>query len=268
MKQMLKRLFRRNAEILSWNQIIGWWEIRRIAFNIILLGSGIFSILIMALVVKGVGDFISPLAVFGFAIFANLFYTGGWLVELIVKISKHNTSVWGIRSFKVGLLFAICCTFLPPLIFSFRGIASGEMVSSPYSNFATDKPVFSELVGSYQLDIQKADYISKKDISIQPRITLNADSTFIVTNFPIFGLSENYEMCNGHGKWTIEKGSPDGTWAISVLYDTLYDSSTKKSRVKLRTEYSVYNNKPPYKIYDVVSDPDEWAGVLYKKTKY
>jgi hypothetical protein len=265
MKQQLNKLFGRKAENPSWNQIIGWWELRRVAFNIILLCCGILSILIMALVVRGAGDFISPLAMIGFAFFANLFYTGGWIAELLVKMGKHNTNVWGTRSFKIGLIFAICCTFLPPVIFSIRGISSGEMVSSPYSHFATDKPIFNELVGSYQLDIQKADYISKKDITKHPEMTLRADSTFIVVNFPIFSTFDNYELCNGEGKWQIGKHSSFNTWTISVLYDTLNEVDTKRGKGKLGTEYFIYNNKPPYKIYDIASDPDEWTGVLYRK---
>jgi hypothetical protein len=265
MKSFLNKLFERKNKNLSTTQIIVWWEIRRFAFNIIVLFSGILSLLLMSLVVKGVGDFISSLAIFGFAFLANLFYTGGWIVELFIKKGKNDTSAWATKSFMIGTIFSICCTWVPPIIFLIQDITAGKMVSSPYSHFASDKPAVNELAGSYQLDLQKVDYLSKQDILKQPEIDLKTDGTFAVKNFPIFVSFHNYDICNGNGKWQLDKHSSFNTWIIFVLYENLYDANTKAGKEKFGTEYFIYNNKPPYQIYDIVGDPDEWAAVLFKK---
>lgn len=264
-REIFNKLFGHTLENRKWYHIIAWWEIRRIAFNIILLFSGLISLIIFSFVVEGAGDFIQPLAVFGFAFLANFFYTGGWITELFVRIKKTNTNSWGAKSFKVGLIISICFTFIPPIFFAIGGIANGERFSSPYSHFASDKPKFTNLIGTYKIDSKKADYISIKDKLKNPTIILNIDSTFSVTNFPIFGSFEDYELCNGSGKWTLDKHSSFNSWTISVSYDTLYNSQTFKSKGRLGTDYFIYNNQTPYKIYDIASDPDEWAGIIYGK---
>jgi len=178
---------------------------------------------------------------------------------------NRNTNSWGIKSFKVGLIISICCTFIPVIFFAISGLVSCEKYNSLYSHFATNKPSFNQLIGKYKMDLEKADYISDIDKAKVPEIILNADSTFSVSNFPIFVSFEKYELCNGIGKWSIEKDSSFGTWAISVLYDSLYNSQTLKTKGRLSTYYFVYENKPPYKIYNIANDPDTWAGIIYNK---
>ena len=262
---MLKTLFGHELEDRKWYHIIGWWEVRRIAFNLILLISGIISITIMSLVVDGVWDFIHPLSIFGFAFLANFFYTGGWIIELLVKTGKQNTNSWGSKSFKIGLIISICFTFIPPLLFSIGGIVSGERFSSPYSHFASERPDFNDLVGTYKMDSEKSCCITDDDKRNNINLTLNADSTFSVENIPTFGFFENYELCNGTGKWTIRKYSSFDSWSISMRYDSLYNSQTSEKKDNQSLSYFIYNNEPPYKLYEIVSDPDSWAGILYEK---
>ena len=74
----------------SW-QIICWWEIRRILYNAILFAIGITSIVSMEWLMEKVipvgRDAIEPFAltigIMIYGIVANLFYTLGWLVELV-----------------------------------------------------------------------------------------------------------------------------------------------------------------------------------------
>jgi hypothetical protein len=81
------------APQLSIARTILWWELRRIPFNLVLLVIGAVSgwtlIVAMDKYVSASQDPFNPLAMFfgaGFyAVGANIFYTLGWIVELIVR---------------------------------------------------------------------------------------------------------------------------------------------------------------------------------------
>jgi uncharacterized membrane protein YhdT len=95
-------------------QILLWWEIRRILYNIIVLVFGIISLAIISAIVnvQPGEDLIEPFAVFGFAISCNLGYSLGWLTEIFRKKDKK----YGPRMFKLGLYFTLFFVFLPLLI--------------------------------------------------------------------------------------------------------------------------------------------------------
>lgn len=155
---------------------------------------------------------------------------------------------------------------MPTIIFGVFAVVDGERQSSPYSHFAQGKPDFDELIGTYYLDPKNATYLSDHDKDLKGRIILKSDSTFLITNFRNFNDFDNYDLCNGTGKWNLEKyfsfGDP---WTISVHYDSLTIVKTNLPRHGLSTNLFIYNNKPPYKLYDIVSDPDEWAKVMYER---
>ncbi len=87
----------RDTPLSSAREIIGWWESRRIPFNLVVGTTGIVSCIVIGIV--GLGSSIlfnsefglpdPPLfAVAGFfiyAIIANIYFTGGWLLELAVR---------------------------------------------------------------------------------------------------------------------------------------------------------------------------------------
>lgn len=248
----------------KWYHVIMWWELRRIPYNLTLLVTGILGILCMTLVVKGAGDFVSGLAIMGFAFLANFFYTFGWVVELFLRlVNKRNATSFGLKSFKIGFIIAIIGTFTPSLIFGVVGLFRGEMFSSPYSHFATKEPKFDKVVGTYHFDKEKSLALDGEDKKLSPTITLNADSTFVVTNFPVEEMF-SYELCNGKGKWRIEKDDSWNAWTIFVSYDTLINLKTNKPK-QMATDYFIYNNEPPYKIYCIAGgDPDSWEAYIFK----
>ena len=139
---------------------------------------------------------------------------------------------------------------------------------SPYRQFADEeKPEEKNLVGSYKLDLSKADCISDADKEKNPQITLSADGTFSVANFPVFTEFEKYEMCNGKGKWNVEREESWRCWGIFINYNSLYNSQTGDSAKTFITNYFIYGKKDPFKIYVIISDPDLWYGMLFEKTK-
>ncbi|TGD58140.1 hypothetical protein [Flavobacterium humi] len=92
-------------------QIISWWELRRILYNLIVLVCGIASMSLTSLLVNAPPgqDMVEPFAIMGFGIACNLGYTLGWLTELFVK----NDPAYGPKMFKTGLYFTLFFIFLP-----------------------------------------------------------------------------------------------------------------------------------------------------------
>lgn len=140
------RLGRRENPASSAWQAIGWWEARRIPFNIIVGAAGAVSgiaLLAMGLVGEllfnvpfGLPDppIFAVVAVVFYAVAANVCFTGGWVAELIVRRTWPNESDgFATLSFTLGLGFAVVVTLLPPVIIGglavFYGLARAiEMI--------------------------------------------------------------------------------------------------------------------------------------------
>jgi hypothetical protein len=105
----MKGLFQPTDNPSSFPSIVAWWELRRIAFNVLVGAVGILS-LIAYLWLWGTylekpgddGDFTPLLSVFAFGTAANFFYTSGWLVEGIYLTVR-----------KLGLSFSLVLASLP-----------------------------------------------------------------------------------------------------------------------------------------------------------
>jgi len=111
---LIKRFLDVNDEDRNFLQIIIWWEIRRILYNIIVLFFGFLSLSIMSAIVaiEPGEDLVEPLVVIAFAIICNISYTLGWFTELFVR--KNQT--YGPKMFKLGLLFTLFFVMLPSFI--------------------------------------------------------------------------------------------------------------------------------------------------------
>ena len=94
--------------------IIFWWELRRILYNAIVLICGITSYTLMDLLVDipPGQDLQEPIAIIGFALLCNVFYTLGWLTEICIK----RNITYGPKMFKKGLYFTLFFIFLPLVI--------------------------------------------------------------------------------------------------------------------------------------------------------
>lgn len=119
-------LWKREGPLKTAWAVIGWWEARRIAYNLIVGCAGIIScgiclsIAICASVFFnsdfGVpdGPLLAILTVVLYAFVANVCYTGGWIAELLVR------SIWPAESdrfarytFKIGVWFSVLLTLTP-----------------------------------------------------------------------------------------------------------------------------------------------------------
>jgi hypothetical protein len=103
---------------------VAWWEIRRIPFNLFMLVIGLASGFLFALagshVFRSDVDLGKPfLSMIFYALAANLFYTLGWITELLwawgdtAQTEKVRSKV-----FCVGLIFSAGLTLLPAIALS------------------------------------------------------------------------------------------------------------------------------------------------------
>ena len=117
-------LVQRETELTDTWQIIGWWETRRVPYNLLVGIAGLVSIAACWLAVGVGGAFLDkPLQrpdppLFGivlvYAVVANFCYSGGWLAELVwLRLWRIRQPRLAVLSFSLGLLFSILLTLLP-----------------------------------------------------------------------------------------------------------------------------------------------------------
>jgi hypothetical protein len=118
----------------STREIVVWWEIRRIPYNLTLLAVGLASVFAIEWIggrIVPVGeDFVEPLGllfgVIAYAILANVCYSLGWITELIWKSGDASERL-AIRRrlFRNGFLFSVGLTGLPAALMLLLWAASG-----------------------------------------------------------------------------------------------------------------------------------------------
>ncbi|MBE7442897.1 MAG: hypothetical protein KF732_12370 [Flavobacteriales bacterium] len=274
---MLKRLFILNTDdSRPWIKIILWWEFRRILYNFLLIVFGIFALTILSFIVKDLWSFFSPPIFFlmwtGLFLFlANVFYTSGWIFQLITRNSS-NKFINRIRPkvFIYGLLLSFGIELIPSILTGGYTLVTGERIKSQYADFATEEPNINDIVGDYVVaDISKRQLNLPDSISLKTVIKFNADKTFEFKYFPHheFGMNlSDYELVNAKGKWKIEKDQ--GSWVIPMDFDTITTIRTGHIDDKGYFDSNAFHinkDKPPYEIYIMVGDPDSWEGVTLQK---
>jgi hypothetical protein len=121
-------LFRRDIPVENTKAAIGWWETRRIAYNLIVGGSGIVTCVVDLLIAAAAwiffkSDFGTPngaFAIFGvifYGIMANLCFTCGWITELIVRRAwPDEADRFATTAFSLGLAFSVLLTLIPAIV--------------------------------------------------------------------------------------------------------------------------------------------------------
>jgi hypothetical protein len=274
---MLKRLFLLiTDDSQPWIKIILWWEYRRILYNFLLLVFGIFALIILSFIVKDLWSFFSPPIFFFiwtilFLIFANIFYTSGWVFQLLSRNSK-NKLINRVRPkvFVYGLIFSLFAQLIPCIATGLYTLISGERIKSQYADFATGKPKWNDIVGEYKLSDTSIKQLNFPDsLSSKTFIRFNSDSTFEFKYFPDHGVAmslTSYDIIDAIGKWKIEKGQ--GNWVIPMDFKLI--TSKKSGHIDSSGFYNsnsfcINKNSSPYEIYIIVGDPDSWEGVTLQR---
>jgi len=108
---MLRRLFTARP-VRNKLDIILWWELRRVPYNLMLGLIGCVDILVM-----GLAGMLGPLVAVGsilFAVAANVCYTAGWITELAWMGSNVAAERdFAPRAFRAGFAFSCLLTSLP-----------------------------------------------------------------------------------------------------------------------------------------------------------
>ena len=126
---------RRDTPINSARDAIGWWEARRIPFNLIVGSAGILTCTFVGVV--GLGSEVLFDSEFGlpnpplfaligiiiYGLLANLSFSGGWLAELVIrKIWPTEADRFATISFSLGVIFSVLLTLAPAALVGAVGI--------------------------------------------------------------------------------------------------------------------------------------------------
>jgi hypothetical protein len=100
--------------------IIGWWELRRIAYNVIVGSVGLCSLVLFFVFITHCGvlapgeDAEEPLAIIFAPFLINICYTAGWFVEIISRfIFRERIERLGPLLLKFGLGLSLSVALLP-----------------------------------------------------------------------------------------------------------------------------------------------------------
>ncbi len=109
----------------SLGSVIVWWELRRIPYNIIVGMAGAISLALFfvlissAQVLRPGEDAVEPIALLFAPILINIFYTGGWVSEILARFLMPNKSQRiGPILFKAGLGFSLLVVATPTLFWA------------------------------------------------------------------------------------------------------------------------------------------------------
>jgi hypothetical protein len=116
-------------------EMIGWWESRRVPFNLIVGSAGIISCIVAGVVVAGAfilfdSFFLIPgvpmfvlIGILVYAVLANLCFTGGWVVELFVRsLWPNEADRYATASLACGLAFSVLLSLAPGIMIGGAGI--------------------------------------------------------------------------------------------------------------------------------------------------
>lgn len=102
--------------------LLTWWEARRMTYNIIVGGTGLFTlavILLISLLPPGLPSPLDWRPIVAYGVMANVCYTFGWAVEATAqRIWGDRCPAMGPALFRQGLAFSVGLTLLPILIVS------------------------------------------------------------------------------------------------------------------------------------------------------
>jgi hypothetical protein len=132
----LSSLYSRPEPAAKTADVIGWWEARRIPFNLIVGVVGLLSCMAFGVVVLGayllfdIDWFPEPFSIFAVPLYgflANICYTGGWMAEVAIRrIWPREAERFALASFRLGLQFSLVLTATPgvlAVVFGVFGLA-------------------------------------------------------------------------------------------------------------------------------------------------
>jgi hypothetical protein len=120
MSALTRYFFRHDVSCRTPSSIIGWWEARRLTFNVAVGAAGLVTLAGVHLIARlppspfsiPVSESLVLAAVYGVA--ANMCYSGGWLAELAIRRgSGSELEPVGPALLRYGFVFSIGLTLFP-----------------------------------------------------------------------------------------------------------------------------------------------------------
>ena len=122
--------FERSQSPSGTGGVIQWWESRRLFFNLVVGCTGLITCALLivcafisdATVGEPIGMTDGPLLgvflIIPYAILANVFYTGGWIGEVLVRrgSTAERASAFALKAFRWGISFSIFVTLCPAVV--------------------------------------------------------------------------------------------------------------------------------------------------------
>ena len=100
--------------------VIGWWELRRVPYNVIVGSVGLCSLVLFFLFITQSGvlqpgeDAEEPMAIILAPFLINICYTGGWIVEIVSRfVLRERVERLGPLLLKLGLCLSLVVALLP-----------------------------------------------------------------------------------------------------------------------------------------------------------
>jgi hypothetical protein len=128
MNKLISKLFEA-PKSTSGGSIIGWWEIRRIPYNLIVGLFGIICLLLFFFFItkseylQPGEDAIEPIGLIAAPIFINIAYTGGWIGDLFIRLFWRNaTGQLSSVLLKVGVGFSLLMISFPAIFWGVKYI--------------------------------------------------------------------------------------------------------------------------------------------------
>lgn len=122
-RHTMQWLFTAPQEPVTTRRVIGWWELRRLPFNVILGSIGFLALLLFTACIESAGvlqpgeDAVEPLALLIVPLVANAAYTGGWLLDAPLRRMRSSLSPsFTPQLFGLGLLFSLFVVSFPAIL--------------------------------------------------------------------------------------------------------------------------------------------------------
>ena len=125
MSALTRFFFRNEVTCRTPSDVIGWWEARRMAYNVAVGSTGLFTVTAVHLIAR-LPPFpesipLEPTLIVPviYGLLANVCYTGGWVFELWIRnMLGRELDPVGPTLFRYGFVFSIGLTLFPVAMIS------------------------------------------------------------------------------------------------------------------------------------------------------
>jgi len=137
-------------------------------------------------------------------------------------------------------------------------------------DYTRARPKEADLSGRYKiLKVRLSGELAKSLQERDPSVTVNVDNTAVLANFPSFdGFGDRID-CNrtGTADWSLDKdlGASSG-WQLAFENYRPSTASAACGQENAIWPVLLLRQKPPYRLYLTVGDPDSDTGIEFQKT--